>query len=392
MDFGNLIARIKAILTTPQTEWPVIAGEPATVNGLYRHYILIVAALPVIAHFIRHSLIGYGGWGMHLHTPLGVGLLSLVLYYLLSLALTYVVALIVDALAPTFGGQKDPVQALKTVAYAWTAGWVGGIAVIIPWLGWLVALASLIYGIYLLYLGLPHTMRCPAEKAAGYTAVTVIVSIVLSWIVALIVTGLIGTAALTGARMGGMHLGSDTRHTTAEATSESADGTSKTLDAAQNPGDSHGQSLPTDTIKAFLPETLAGMKRDDLSAERNSTVGMQVTAAHANYSDGNGHSVRLEVGDTGSMRGMMAAASALAPDSEQQTEHGYEKSYTSQGRLIHERWNNDTHSGEYGVIVAQRFAVKASGTAENIEQLKQMVNGVDLGKLEALKSEGASAN
>ncbi|MFC4526036.1 YIP1 family protein [Dyella halodurans] len=392
MDLGNLLARIKAILTTPQTEWPVIAGEPATVHGLYRNYILIVAALPVIAHFIRHSLIGYGGWGMHLRTPVGIGLLGMVVYYLLSLAVTYLVALLVDAMAPMFGGQKDPVQALKTVAYAWTAGWVGGIAVIIPWLGWLVALASLIYGIYLLYLGLPHTMRCPADKAAGYTAVTVIITIVLIWIVSLIVAALIGTAALTGARMGSMQLGGDSRHAATEASSTTAAQASKALEAVQKPVDNHVQSLPTDTIKTFLPDTLAGMKRQDLSAERNSTVGMQLTSARANYSDDHGHNVRLEVGDTGSMRGMMAAASALAPDSEQQTEHGYEKTYTSQGRLIHEAWNNDTHSGEYGVIVAQRFAVKASGNAESIDQLKQVVNGVDLGKLESLKNAGTTAN
>jgi hypothetical protein len=34
MDFGKIIDRIKNILTTPKTEWPVIAAEPATVNGL----------------------------------------------------------------------------------------------------------------------------------------------------------------------------------------------------------------------------------------------------------------------------------------------------------------------------------------------------------------------
>jgi hypothetical protein len=42
--------------------------------------------------------------------------------------------------------------------------------------------------------------------------------------------------------------------------------------------------------------------------------------------------------------------------------------------------------------VAQRFAVKASGNAENIDQLKQVVNAVDLDKLESLKNEGATAN
>ncbi|RAX14682.1 YIP1 family protein, partial [Pseudarthrobacter sp. AG30] len=58
MDFGKIIERIKAILTTPKTEWPVVAAEATSVNGLYSGYIAVVAALPIIASFIKGSLIG----------------------------------------------------------------------------------------------------------------------------------------------------------------------------------------------------------------------------------------------------------------------------------------------------------------------------------------------
>ncbi|MHA6206048.1 Yip1 family protein [Dyella soli] len=417
MDFGKILARIKAILLTPKTEWPVIAAEPDTVSGLFRGYIAIVAALPVIAHFIKGSLIGYSGWGMHLHSPVGMGLVGMVVHYLLALLVAYVVALIVNALAPTFGGQKDPVQALKTVAYAWTAGWIAGIAVILPWLGWLVTLAGVIYGIYLFYLGLPHTMRCPPDKAGGYTAVAIIITIVLSWIAALIVGGIVGTAALTGTSMGTMHItGSDGTQVTLDANSslgklaamgEQAQQASKELAAAQKSGDTAAQqaamgkmagadgrvqSLPPDTIKAMLPDSLGSMKRGEWSASRNTAMGVQLTTAHATYSDDQGHNVQLEVSDTGSMRGMMAMASAMAPESEQQTDHGYEKTYTNNGRLAHEEWDTSARRGEYGVIVAQRFSVKASGNADSIDQLKQAVGSVDLDKLESLKNEGVTSH
>src|SRR3546814_4956515 len=88
----------------------------------------------------------------------------MVFSYVLSLVMLYVVALIINALAPTFGGQKDQLQAVKVIGYAWTAAWVAGIATIVPWLGWLVVLAGGIYSIYLLYLGLPHTMKCPPRS------------------------------------------------------------------------------------------------------------------------------------------------------------------------------------------------------------------------------------
>ena len=56
----------------------------------------------------------------------------MVIGYLLSLAIVYVLALIVDALAPTFGGTKNPIAALKLVAYGSTAGFVGGIFSLMP--------------------------------------------------------------------------------------------------------------------------------------------------------------------------------------------------------------------------------------------------------------------
>ena len=377
MDFGKIVTRIKAILSSPQTEWPVIAAEPATVGGLFRDYICIVAALPVIAFFIRSSLIGHGGWGMHVHMPLGLGLLALILHYVLALVMTYVMALIVNALAPSFGGSKDGVQALKTVAYAWTAGWVAGIAVILPWLGWLVAIAGLIYGIYLFYLGLPHTMRCPPERAGGYTAVIVIITIVLSWIVSLIMTGIIGTAALTGASMAGIH-------------ATSSDGSTATVDADNTLGKTVAVSLSPETLRGFLPEELDGMKRSDFNAQRSGAMGMQISTAYANYSDGKDRSIKIELADTGNMRGMMAMAGAVAHSSEQETDHGYEKTYTDHDRLVHEAWNSQTKTGEYGVIVASRFSVKASGNGASMDDLKRAVNDMDLDKLAALKDEGVS--
>jgi len=419
MDFAKIFSRIKAILGSPQTEWPIIAAEPATVGSLFRNYICIVAALPVLAGFIKGSLIGYGGFGMHVHTPLGIGLVGMVLQYLLTLVVAYVMALIVDALAPTFGGTKSQVQALKTVAYAWTAGWVAGIAVIIPWIGWLIAIAGAIYGIYLLYLGLPHTMGCPADRAGGYTAVAVIIAIVLSWIVALIVGGIIGTAALTGASMSGMHVTASDGSTVSvdpdstlgklSAISANTARAAKDLENAQKTGDTAAQqaamgklmsgdgktvavSLSPETLQGFLPEELDGMKRSDFNAQRSGAMGMQISTARATYSDGRIRTLQLEVADTGNMRGMMAVASAMSPSAEEQSDHGYEKTYTEHGRLVHESWDTQTKSGEFSVVVANRFSVKASGNAQDVDQLKQVVNDVDLDKLGSLKDSGVTGN
>ncbi|KZC34216.1 UNVERIFIED_ORG: hypothetical protein RHOFW104R5_33990, partial [Rhodanobacter sp. FW104-R5] len=334
MDFGKIIERIKAILTTPKTEWPVVAAETTSVNGLYTGYIAIVAALPIIAHFIKGSLIGAGVFGITVRTPIGMGIVGMVLHYVLALVIVYVVALIINALAPTFGGQKDMTQALKTVAYSWTASWVAGIAVIVPWLGWLIAIAGAVYAIYLLYLGLPHTMKCPPDKAGGYTAVSVIIAIVLSWIVGAIVVGVIGTAAMTGAAMGGMHVtGSNGDSVTIDGNSalgklaamgQRAEQAGKETEAAQKSGGGSVEALAPEQIKAFLPDGLGSFKRTGLSAQRNTAMGMQISQASADYAAGNGQHITLEVSDTGGAKGLMSLASAMAPEEEKQTEHGYE--------------------------------------------------------------------
>jgi hypothetical protein len=200
MDFSKLIARIQAILLTPKTEWPVIAAEPETVANLYKKYILILAAIPAVAGFVKGSLIGvtipYLGT---VRTPIGMGITGMILTYALTLGLVYVVALIINALAPNFGGEKNQVQALKVTAYAYTAGWVASIAQIIPWIGWVIALAGSIYGIYLLYLGLSPTMRNPADKSVVYTIVIVVIGFILSFVIGAIVGGITAAGVATGA-------------------------------------------------------------------------------------------------------------------------------------------------------------------------------------------------
>ncbi len=179
---NSLVERVKAILLTPATEWPVIEQEQATVGGLYTGYIAPLAAIAPIA-----GLIGMSVFGMRLpllgtyRMPIGSALMSAIVHYVLALVSVYVLALIIDALAPTFGGQPNRIQALKVAAYASTASWLAGIFAIVPALSILGLLG--LYSLYLIYLGLPVLMRAPPEKAAGYTGAVVVSAVVLFLIV-----------------------------------------------------------------------------------------------------------------------------------------------------------------------------------------------------------------
>lgn len=173
----NLVQRIKDILLSPKQTWPVIESEATDTSGLYRNYIMILAAIPAVAGFIGMSIVGFNAFGVSARMPIVTGIVQMVVGYVLSLVMMFVVALIVDALAPTFGGQKNRLNALKLVAYGSTAGMVGGIFGLLPALSMLVLPASL-YSICLLYLGLPVLMKCPQEKALPYTAVLIVCVVV----------------------------------------------------------------------------------------------------------------------------------------------------------------------------------------------------------------------
>src|SRR5450755_1209589 len=182
----GIFARVKNILLTPSTEWPVIAAEAATSGAIYLRYVAPLVALGVIATFIGQTLIGtsMGPLGM-VRVGIFAGVAHAILMFGLSFLQIFLISWLVDVLAPTFGGQRDSLRALKVAAYSFTPGWVAAVLNVIPMLGILGILAAL-YGLYLLYLGLPVLMRNPREKSVGYTVVLVICAIVLSALVTML--------------------------------------------------------------------------------------------------------------------------------------------------------------------------------------------------------------
>jgi hypothetical protein len=188
----NLVDRVKRILLSPQQEWEVIDGESTTTGALYTGYIMPLAAIGPIANVIGYSVFGirvpFGATTYRV--PIGSALTSAIVTYVLTLVGVYVLSLIIDALAPTFGGTKSPIQALKVAAYSSTAAWVAGIFALMPGLRMLGILG--LYSLYLLYLGLPVLMKAPKEKAMGYTVLVVVAEVVLFFVIGMVGARFIG--------------------------------------------------------------------------------------------------------------------------------------------------------------------------------------------------------
>jgi len=183
----NLMERAKNILLQPAQEWSVIDQEPGSAAELFQSYIALLAAIGPVASIIGLSIFGIGG---SYRVPLTSTIGHAVTTYIFGLIGTYVLALIIDALAPTFLGTKNNFQALKVAAYSSTAFWLAGIFDLLPSLALLQILG--LYSLYLLYLGLPVLMKAPQEKALPYTIVVIIAAVVIFGVV-----GALGSCFLT---------------------------------------------------------------------------------------------------------------------------------------------------------------------------------------------------
>jgi len=180
----QLFQRVKAIILTPQTEWPVIAGEPGEPAALFTRYVAILALIPALAGFIGSALIGR-------YATLGSALISAIIGYVLTFVVVFVVALIIDALAPTFGAQKNFSNALKLTVYSYTPSWLAGIFLLVPGLSFLAILG--LYGLYLLWLGLPPLMQVPRDKALPYAAAAIVIALIIQ----IVIGGILGLLFLT---------------------------------------------------------------------------------------------------------------------------------------------------------------------------------------------------
>lgn len=380
---ANIVARAKAILLTPDAEWRVIDAEPATVGSLYRNYIIILAAIPPLAMFLRGVLFGYGAFGFTYHPSFMQALSGAIVRYVLSLAIAFLMAVIIDALAPSFGGVKSQVQALKLVAYASTASWLAGIFHLIPGIGFLSILG--IYSLYLFYRGLPVMMKSPPEKSAIYTAVVIVVAVVAAIVIAPI------TAALTG--RGGAHMGDggyssgsittpnggeyklDKLHQIARAMEESANkaGTAES-----------GPAVPSDRLKALLPDQLSGgLARGEVTSAGGQVAGFGGASASAKYA-GNGEDIALTIADLGPIGALAGLGGALGISGDKETPTSYSKLSTQDGHAVAEEYDRVTHHGSYAIVLGNRFMIQAEGSAVTMDQLRDAVGGVDKSALESM--------
>ncbi len=186
----NIIDRVKKIITTPKTEWDVINNEPGTIVSVYTSYVLILAAASALAAFIGYAFVGFNVLGISIR-GMDWGVKQAVNVFVSSSIGYFVTSYIMDALAPSFGSEKNLDKTAQLVGYSYTPALLGGLLTILPSLGMIGGLLGL-YGVYLLYLGVGPLKKTPEDKKVIYIVVTIIVLIAISFVIGMILGSVLG--------------------------------------------------------------------------------------------------------------------------------------------------------------------------------------------------------
>ena len=140
-------------------------------------------------------------------------------------------------------------------------------------------------------------------------------------------------------------------------------------------------------LKEFLPEKIAGFKKTESSGEKNGAMGFTISTADAHYKGNEDAAIHLEILDTGGIAGVatMAMAAWTMADIDKETDTGYEKTTSLEGYKAYEKYDSKSKSGELNLLVADRYVLNVNGSNVTMEQMKGIIEELNLNKLSDLK-------
>ncbi len=170
------LARGLGLLFRPAATWALIAQAPVEPRHLILRYAVPLAAMQAACEVVGVLVFGFNIANIGVHMSVVGLILGAVANLVLTIAAVVALAVVVDRLAPVFGGARDRRAAMNLVTYAATASWVGGLSGLYPSLAIPVGILAGLYSLYALYLGLPTLMRVPEDRRlTAYATILVVV-------------------------------------------------------------------------------------------------------------------------------------------------------------------------------------------------------------------------
>ena len=191
----NAARRAKAILIDPLVEWSAIESDPGDPAYVLSRYVAVLAVVPAAFSFIGACVVGVTMPNAGIvRASIFNGLFGAIFGYVLTCATVLLLGVIINLLAPLFGGRRNFDNAFKLAVYSFTPVWLAGIFLVLPGLRFLMLTGF--YGAYILWLGLPRLAKSPAQKSLNFTALIVVCAFALAYIAAAAQRIVFGTPGL----------------------------------------------------------------------------------------------------------------------------------------------------------------------------------------------------
>lgn len=167
-----ILSRAYGLLREPNKEWQQIKSEETTVPHILLGYVAPLAAIPPVCDLIGQTLFNQ----LFVIAP-GEAIIRAVVTWVVTVALVFLLGLLVNTLADHFDGDRDDLAAQKIAAYSLTPSFLSGVFSLWPPLWWL-SLFALGAMVFIMYRGLPILMKAPQERALSYAATVTIAGMV----------------------------------------------------------------------------------------------------------------------------------------------------------------------------------------------------------------------
>jgi hypothetical protein len=199
----DLYSRALRLVFNPCAEIQVLANENESIGTVMTRWVAPLVLIMLAAKVLSAWLFGLdieamvNGLSSAINMPmtLAEAILFALPLVVQSIVMVFATALLIDTLAPVFGGTRNFVQAVRTAAYIATPAWLVGFFAPAWQMGVFrvqpppnVALfVGAIWGTWLLLRALPPMMNVSSRKSWGYAAVLVALLAFL-WLFALRIT------------------------------------------------------------------------------------------------------------------------------------------------------------------------------------------------------------
>ncbi len=167
-----IFSRAYGLLREPNKEWQQIKAEQTTVPNILLGYVAPLAAIPPICGLIG-ALLFEPTRLRAIHTEIT----SVFVTWVVTVALVFLLGLLVNALADQFDADRDELAAQKIAAYSLTPSFLSGLFSLWPPLWWLSLFARGAM-VYIMYRGLPILMKAPQERALHYAGSVTVAALV----------------------------------------------------------------------------------------------------------------------------------------------------------------------------------------------------------------------